>query len=155
MGKILAKVKAVVPTALDVVGDITGIEALDKLSDVIQGDNSVDPKDKEHILTLINLEIQDRNSAREANVEIQISEFASTMAKTVPYIIAIFVSLVWGLMTMFIIAKVFNFIEKEVDLSPVLGIYSGVTAVFVTILNFFFGSSKDSRMKDLERTLNQ
>lgn len=103
----------------------------------------------------------DIDSARKMNQVIQDSAKGSWLSKNVAYFIDIFVFMIWGAMTIYITAKFLNIIkvEKGVDFSGILGIYSGVTAIAMTILNFHRGTSKGSqdnqahmRLMDATRT---
>ncbi len=46
------------PGLLDVAGDLTGVKALNKVSDAIKGSTVLSDSDKEHALTLIQLDIE-------------------------------------------------------------------------------------------------
>lgn len=93
--------------------------------------------------------LKDTADARKSNVDIQNSEKASWLSKNVAYIIDLFVFLIWGCMTIYIICKFLNIIKATsgVDFSGILGIYSGITAIAMTVLNFHRGSSKGSEEK--------
>ncbi len=93
--------------------------------------------------------LKDIDSARESNEKIQESDKASWLSKNVAYMIDIFIILVWGAITLYMLAKFLNIIKEDVkaDFSGVLGIYSGVTALAVTVLNFHRGSSRGSEKK--------
>ncbi len=92
--------------------------------------------------------LKDTQDAREANARIQESDKSSWLAKNVAYILDLFLGLVWGTMTIYILARVLNLIKTEnVDLTGVYGLYSTVTAVFMTVLNFHRGTSRGSEKK--------
>ena len=98
--------------------------------------------------------LKDTADARNSNVQIQNSERASWLAKNVAYCIDLFVFTIWGAMTVYIICKFLNIIKAQqgVDFSGILGIYSGITAIAMTVLNFHRGSSKGS--EDKQKQLN-
>ena len=84
--------------------------------------------------------------------KIQDSVNASWLAKNTAYIIDIFVVLVWGTLTMYILARFFNIIadDQKVDFSGILGVYAGVTAIATQIISFHRGSSQGSKAKTEE-----
>lgn len=65
--------------------------------------------------------------------------------ETIVYFIAIVVTMIWGSVTCFLIAKALKLVGESADLTAVLSIYATVTAVFGTVLNFYFGSTKGSQ----------
>lgn len=65
--------------------------------------------------------------------------------ETIVYFIAIIVTIIWGSVTCFLIAKALKLVGESADLTAVLSIYATVTAVFGTVLNFYFGSTKGSQ----------
>lgn len=124
---------------------------LTKVASKITTSKELEQQKKDELLNLVSIIADDLDSAREHNTDIQISQFSSWMAKNVPYMLDLFISIIWGFVTVFIVAQTFKLIHTDVDLVPVLGIYSGITGVFVQIINFHRGSSQDSRMKDLTK----
>ncbi len=96
-------------------------------------------------------QLQDIADARQTNVAIQQSEQASWMAKNVGYVIDIFVTSIWGFLTIYIIARVLKLVDgtpNAPDLTAVFGVFSGVTAAFMTVLNFHRSSTASSKTKD-------
>lgn len=92
--------------------------------------------------------LADTADARNLDIKKQESSNASWLSKNVAYLLDIFVALVWGSLTVFLLAKALKLVQAEhVDLTGVYGIYTGVTAVFMTIINFHRGSSKSSEDK--------
>lgn len=91
----------------------------------------------------------DIDSARNMNSSIQESEKASWIAKNVAYILDLFIFIIWGAMTVYLIAMMLNFVkaDKGADVSGVLGVYSGITAIAMTVLNFHRGTSRGSEIK--------
>lgn len=100
--------------------------------------------------------LADTQNARDDNAKIQESDKASWMAKNVGYILDLFTSIIWGSLTLIIIGKAFKLVGNDVDWSTVLSIYSTVTAIFMTCLNFHRGSSAGSRdkQKQLDKMMN-
>jgi hypothetical protein len=98
--------------------------------------------------------LKDTSNARDQNIAIQNSDKASWLSKNVAYLIDLFVFTIWGAMTVYIICKFLNIIKAQqgVDFSGILGIYSGITAIAMTVLNFHRGSSKGS--EDKQKQLN-
>ena len=77
----------------------------------------------------------------------------SWLSKNITFIIALFVTTTWGLVTFYLILRALNLVKDGIDLTAVLSVYTTVTAVFMTVLNFYFGSSKGSQ--DKQNKLNE
>lgn len=92
-------------------------------------------------------ELKDIADARDANVKIQESDKASWLSKNVAYMLDLFVSLVWGGLTVTIVLKTFRLVGADIDWSSILAIYSTVTATFMVCLNFHRGTSRGSENK--------
>lgn len=100
----------------------------------------------------------DTQDARMNNVKIQESDKASWLAKNVSYLIAIFIILIWGGLTIYLIASALKIIKtSQVDLTGIYGLYAAVTGVAMTIINFFFGTSRSSeeKSKQLNTMMNK
>lgn len=65
--------------------------------------------------------------------------------ETIVYFIALIVSLVWSITTVFLLGRALKLVGADVNLTSVLSVYSTITAVFMTVLNFYFGSTKGSQ----------
>lgn len=65
--------------------------------------------------------------------------------ETIVYFIALIVTLVWSVATLFLLGKALKLVGEDADLTAVLSVYSTITAVFMTVLNFYFGSTKGSQ----------
>ncbi len=96
--------------------------------------------------------LKDKQGAREMNEKIQESTTASWAAKNMAYVYDVFILLVWGSLTTYIVLRWIGIIQttldgKQIDMSGVLGIYSGVTALATMIIQFHRGSSQGSRDK--------
>jgi hypothetical protein len=105
------------------------------------------------------LYLQDTANARDMNAKIEGSPTASWMSKNMPYIYDIFILVIWGSMTIYIILRWLGYIEttnKNLDMTGVLGIYSGVTALATMIIQFHRGSSQGSKDKtEIIKNMNQ
>jgi len=96
--------------------------------------------------------LKDTQGAREMNEKIQESVTASWAAKNMAYVYDVFILMVWGSLTTYIVLRWIGIIQttldgKQIDMSGVLGIYSGVTALATMIIQFHRGSSQGSRDK--------
>lgn len=118
--------------------------------------NDFELKLKDHLIEMKRLELEERKAyladtadARSNNAKIQESDKASWLAKNVAYILDIFIFSVWGAMTVYLILMMLNFVkaDKGADVSGVLGVYSGITAIAMTVLNFHRGTSRGSEDK--------
>ena len=134
----------------DVAGDLTGIEALNKVSELIVTDKELSEAEKAISIKAVNADIEDLANARKLTSDIQSFQFASWMAKNIPYLIDCFILLIWGAMTIFILGKALKLVDTDnsSDFTVVLGIYAGVTGLATQIVAFHRGSSQGSRMKD-------
>ncbi len=77
------------------------------------------------------------------------TEKTSWIARNMRYLIASWILLIWGSMTIYIIARFLNFIEADLksDMTALLALYSGISTIACTIVNFFFSSTKGSEDK--------
>lgn len=150
VGNFLKGLGNIADPILETVGDLTGIEALNKVSDLIVTDKELSNIQKQEALSHLRMDYEDISNARKLSSDIQKSQFSSWLAKNVPYIIDIFVLIIWGSITLFLVAKAMKWIEaNSIDWTPLLGIHSGVTALATQIISFHRGSSSGSRLKDL------
>ena len=111
----------------------------------------------ENTLKHFEAEIKDMADARSSNVKIQESANASWLSKNVGYIMDLGIGAVWSALTIVIILKAFKLVGSDVDWATVLSVYSTVTAVFMTCLNFHRSSSSGSKQKDdrLDKMMNK
>ena len=65
--------------------------------------------------------------------------------ETIVYFIAVMVTMTWTLTTFFLIGKALKLVGENADLTAVLSIYATITAVFMNIQSFYFGSTKGSQ----------
>lgn len=113
----------------------------------------------EHLQKMEELAIQetqaylaDTQDARASNVKIQESETASWLAKNIAYCIDIFISAVWGFLTVYLLCVMLNLVKKDqqVDYTAVTAVWGGVGAYMSTVLNFHRGTSRGSEDKSKE-----
>lgn len=97
--------------------------------------------------------IEDTANARSANVQIQESDKASWLSKNVAYIIDLFLTAMWGMITIILFLKIFKVAAKDVDMVSLMALHGTATAVFMTVLNFHRGTSRSS--EDKQKTMNK
>lgn len=97
--------------------------------------------------------LADTQDARMNNVKIQESDKASWLSKNVAYIIDLFLTLLWGIVTIILFLKIFKIAASDVDMISLMALHGTVTAVFMTVLNFHRGTSRGSEEK--QKQLNK
>jgi hypothetical protein len=92
--------------------------------------------------------LADVSNARETNAKIQ-GDKPSWLAKNLAYIIDLFVAMLWGGLTCYLMVIMLNLAPKQmgVDYTAVTAVWGGVTGLFTTVLNFHRGSSQGSADK--------
>jgi hypothetical protein len=92
--------------------------------------------------------LADIQNARETNAKIQ-GDSPSWLAKNVAYMIDIFIVLIWGALTAYVLASMLHLVAKVqgVDYTGVTAIWGGVTALATQIIGFHRGSSQGSADK--------
>ncbi len=142
------------PDILDAAGSLTGIDALNVVSDLIEG-KDMNPTDKveymrlrqEYEVEILRLETQNVISAREREVGVSTAtgrpDYAQWCVGLVGLIIAVGV----------LYKGIFGVIEDREVYFHVLGIVEG--AILLSIFNYYFGSSKGSNDKDIRSFLNK
>lgn len=95
----------------------------------------------------VEMHLADTANARDMNSKLQESDKASWLSKNVGYILDLFLAVIWGTLTVFIIMKALMLIETKADMTAVLSIYGTVTAVFMLSMNFHRGTSVGSERK--------
>jgi hypothetical protein len=102
----------------------------------------------------LELQLKDVADSRANNTQIQNSDKASWLAKNISYCIDIFVAMIWGCMTAYIVGKWLNIIKSEatVDMTGVHGVYAAVCGMFTQVLSYHRGSSKGS--EDKQKTID-
>ncbi len=92
--------------------------------------------------------LADVQNARDSNARIQESDKASWLAKNIAYILDIWMGLIWGLFTIYVLAlwaKIAS--SANIDFTGILSLYTTVTAVFMITVNFHRGTSQGSHDK--------
>lgn len=99
--------------------------------------------------TELELYLKDVQDARNSNVKIQESDKASWLAKNIGYCLDIFVTFIWGFLTVYLLSVMLSLVKKDatVDYTAVTAVWGGVGAYMSTILNFHRGTSKSSEDK--------
>lgn len=97
--------------------------------------------------------LADTQDARANNARIQESEKASWLSKNVAYMIDLFLTVLWGSVTIILFLKIFKVAAQEVDMISLMALHGTVTAVFMTVLNFHRGTSKGSEDKSKQLTI--
>lgn len=125
----------------------------DKLAMQTELDKALDQK-RQFVLQLIQADQANTADARAMNTKIQ-GDKPSWVARNVPYLLDLGAMGIWGALTIYIIMRALKLIEanENADFNVVLGIYSGVTGVFMTVLNYHRGSSQGS--VDKQKTLDR
>ena len=95
-------------------------------------------------------QLADVQSAREMEVKLNEATSAGWLSKNIVPMLAIFVSMIWGGITVYLILRMLNLIaiDPTVNMTALLGVYSALSGMEGIILNFFFGSSSSSQKKD-------
>lgn len=97
----------------------------------------------------VEMYLKDTQDARQMNARVQESDKASWLSKNIAFMIDILLTIVWSAITVFLVARAMNLIAaKAIDLTAVLSIYTTVTAVFMTVVNFHRGTSRSSEKKN-------
>jgi hypothetical protein len=114
----------------------------------------IQAKVQDHLIEISKLQqaeyeamLKDTASARDQNVSLQNSDKATWLSKNVAYIIDIFLTVLWGTVTIILFLKIFKIAASDVDMISLMALHGTVTAVFMTIVNFHRGSSKSSEDK--------
>lgn len=94
----------------------------------------------------VEMYLADTANAREMNSKIQ-GEKPSWLARNVGYIIDLFLTSLWGTVTVILFLKVFKLAAAQVDMISLMALHGTVTAVFMTVVNFHRGTSKGSEVK--------
>lgn len=137
------------PDVLEVAADLTGIEALDVVGKLIEG-KQVSAEDKleymkltqDYELELLRQELDNVKSAREREVGVVQATGKPDFAQWTVGIIGLAISCT------VIYVGLFQEIREEKIYYHLLGIVEG--AILLSIFNYYFGSSKGSKDKDLK-----
>lgn len=133
---------------LDIAGDLTGIDALDKIGDAISGNKELTEVEKQQALQLINEDrkayYDDLANARQMQVDIATSEHSTKLSKNFVYYFSTFWSIVGAafvIMTLFITIPEQNVRLVDTAFGFILG--TALSQMF----GFFLGSSEGSKNK--------
>lgn len=146
IGKFLQGLGKVGGNILNVAGDITGIEGLKNLSKLVNQSDELTPEQKAEALKLIELELADRQNAR--NMQIAALTQSDQFSKRYLYYLSSFIvvaATVFGVLLFFIEVPEEN--KRLVEMFADIYLFAGAMAV----INFFFGSSLGSKEKDFNR----
>lgn len=146
VGDFLRNIKGLAPDVLELAGNITGVEALEKLGDKIRGDKTLTEEQKATALDLLKHDLENTKDAR--NMQIEALRQDDIFSKRFVYYLASFWSFVSAL---YIFLATFTTIVNERISDTILGFLLGT--IIATIINFFFGSSQSSKNKT-EQMLN-
>lgn len=139
-------VKNKFPDVLDKVGDLTGIEALNVVSTLIDGKPNVSVEDQREMLRLkfemetelYRLEVEDRNSARERETEFAKATGKADWMQRLVGIIGL------ALLTLVIVYALFADIKNPNEFAHVKGLAEGIG---LAIFTYFYGTSGGSKQK--------
>lgn len=149
VGKFLQKLGSVGKPILEAAAGLTGQDWLIKIVDAIGKNKEMSVEEKTHALTLCQLDLKDMQHARETNMAVQEAEYASWAAKNMPFAIDAFVLLVWGLLTIYLGVRWMGYLsDTELDMTGLMGMYAGVTALASQIISYHRGSSAGSALKN-------
>lgn len=95
-------------------------------------------------------ELLDDQNARQMEMAVAEAKSSSWLEKNIVPILAIFVEMIWGSLTVYLLLNMLNLISinPNVNMTALLGVYSGLCGIAGVIVNFYFGSSKSSQLKD-------
>lgn len=127
------------PEVLNIAADLTGVEALDKLSDAIRGTKALSPEQKQIALELLKLDYADVENAR--NMQIEALRQDDVFSKRFIYYFT-GASVLLGFAYIFCITFIRIPENSQRFADTILGVV--ISIIFGTIYNFFFGSSKGS-----------
>lgn len=131
----------VAPEILDVAGNLTGIDALSNLGDVLKGNTTMDEETKAAALSLLQLDLEDRKSAREMQIAALQQEDVFTKRFNAYLTIGIFS----GFFIIFVLLFFVNIPEGNGEIIYMaFGTFVGIVG---TVAAFHYGSSVGSKDK--------
>ena len=97
-----------------------------------------------------NDQLKDVQNARAMEISMQNATAGSWMSKNIVPMIAVFVNIVWGAVSGYLLLRIMAIISANpnVNMTALMGFYAGLTAIETIIVSFYFGSSKSSQTKD-------
>ena len=153
IGDFLRKAGPIGSTILQAAGGLTGQSWLSKIGEYIESSSltgALTEEQKNTALEMIKLDLEDMKSARDMNVRIQETDKASWMSKNLPYIFDCFILMLWGFVTIYIVLRWMGILESSpatIDMTGILGLYSGIVSLATMVIQFHRGSSSGSREK--------
>ena len=143
---------------LNTIGQVaTGnwIGAADSIRDMIKGADELTPEQKEialeylrQDLELMKLELEDRQDARNREIQVNQSQEASWLSKNIASLIALIFTIFTC--TLFILVLVGQIKPSD---NITFSVVTSVTNIFMLIAGYYFGSSRSSAQKD--KTINE
>lgn len=152
VGKFLSTLGNVAPDLIELAGDVTGIEVLEKLGSAIKKDKGLTPIEKESALDLLGLDMAEIKSARDMYKSTD-HQMADKIADRV---------ITWNLWVVMIAILIeivsVIYIDDKVLIAIISGAIGSVTTALLQerqqVINFFFGSSRGSKSKSKELSKN-
>lgn len=95
-------------------------------------------------------ELNDVQSARDMEIKIQEATSSGWLSKNIVPILAVFVSLIWGSVTVYLLLRIMNLIalDPNINMTALMGFYAALCSIETIIISFYFGSSSSSQKKD-------
>lgn len=153
IGDFLRKAGPIGSTILQAAGGLTGQPWLTKIGELIDESTnagSLTIEQKNIALEMLKLDLEDMKSARDMNIRIQEADKSSWMSKNLPYIFDCFVLALWGFVSIYIVLRWMGILESSpatIDMTGILGLYSGIVSLATMVIQFHRGSSSGSREK--------
>jgi len=145
---IKTKGKNILGKGLDIFGEFTGKESIERIGEMLQDSPDLNEDEKAEAAELVQQELElyridaeDRANAR--NLQIEALKQSDNFSKRFVYYMAAFWSIV-GAVYLFLVT--FTDVTNEAHANTIIGFLLGT--IVATIINFFFGSSKGSKDKN-------
>ena len=141
--KFLKRIGKPVGGVLDFAGDITGIDALSSIGEAIKSSRELSEEEKALALEYLSLDVDDRKNARDLQAKAIESE--DWFTRNFLNILASFIILAataFGIMLFYVEVPEQN--KRLVEMFADIYLFGGA----LMILQFFFGSSSGSKMKE-------
>ena len=137
-----SKVADVAGAIVETAGQITGVELLEKLGELIRGAEDLTEAQKKTAMELLELDVKDRSSARDLQSEAlkQTDNFSKRFVYVYASIMSFLAFVYIGYVTFFGFAE-----EAAQIVYTVVGFLLG--SIVAPIITYFFGSSEGSKRK--------